>query len=52
VPACRSKTFELYEQGALRAVVDEHTFPSLERTVDAVDFMLSGQALGKVVVSI
>ena len=42
--------FQRLEQGTIRAVVDDRDFHGLESTADAVDYMLTGQAVGKVVV--
>jgi NADPH:quinone reductase-like Zn-dependent oxidoreductase len=52
IQRCRSRTFELFDQGRLRALVDEVSFSGLESIVDATDHMLSGRAIGKVVVEL
>jgi hypothetical protein len=52
IQACKAKTFNMYQNGELVAVVDERNFHGLESVVDAIDYMLSGDALGKVVVSL
>jgi prostaglandin reductase 3 len=52
IQACKAKAFAMYRSGELMAVVDERRFSGLESVVGAVDYMLSGKALGKVVVSL
>lgn len=47
---CKKKTLDLYQAGKLRAVVDSNVFCGIESVPDAIDYMLSGVALGKVVV--
>ena len=47
----KRRLFSRFEEGSIRAVVDDRKFEGLESTADAVDYMLTGQALGKVVVS-
>ena len=41
---------EMLEQRCVRAVVDKREFLGVESVVEAVEYMLSGVALGKVVV--
>lgn len=48
--AYRQRLFDLYEEGQLQAWVDERQFHGVEEVADAIEYMLSGQALGKVVV--
>ena len=48
--AYRQRLFDLYEQGQLHAWVDERQFHGVEQVSDAIEYMLSGQAVGKVVV--
>lgn len=47
----KERLFELYYSGKLQAWVDPAKFHGVESVTDAMDFMLSGQALGKVVIS-
>lgn len=47
----RQQLFDLHEQGKLQAWVDERRFHGVGQVSDAVEYMLSGQAIGKVVVS-
>ena len=49
--AFRQRLFDLYDKGELQAWVDEQHFHGVEQVSDAIEYMLSGQALGKVVVS-
>ena len=49
--AYRQRLFDLYEKGQLQAWVDERQFHGVEQVSDAVEYMLSGQAVGKVVVN-
>jgi NADPH:quinone reductase-like Zn-dependent oxidoreductase len=49
---CRRKCFDLMQTGEIRSLVDEKQFHSLESILDAQEYMLSGQAIGKVVVSL
>ena len=46
----RQEVQERVEDGRLRAVVDRREFVGVDSVPDAVDYMLSGAALGKVVV--
>lgn len=50
--ACKAKAWQMYHDGQVKALVDEQRFVGLERIPDAVDHMLSGQAIGKVVVAL
>ena len=44
---------DLHASGQLAALVDEkRTFAGLESVADAIEYMLSGEAVGKVVVRI
>ena len=52
IPKCRTKCFDLVHAGEIRSLVDAKEFRSLESVLDAQDYMLSGQAIGKVVVSL
>ena len=51
---CKRQLFELYEEGRLEVWVDGSStqFRGLEQVADAVDYMLTGRALGKVVVAL
>ncbi len=51
IPAFRRELFDLYEDGQLKAWVDSRRFHGLEQVSDAIEYMLTGQAIGKVVVS-
>ena len=48
----KQRLFQRFDEGTVKAVVDQTTFDGLEGVADAVDFMLTGQALGKVVVKL
>ena len=51
--AAKRQLWDDFEAGHIRAVVDtKRAFVGVESTVEAVDYMLSGQALGKVVVDV
>ena len=51
VRRCRRRVFELYEAGALQAWTDVgHGFRGVGQIADAVDYMLQGGHVGKVVV--
>ncbi|KAK9867130.1 hypothetical protein WJX84_009160, partial [Apatococcus fuscideae] len=47
----KQRLFDLYYSGKLEAWVDPAKFHGVGAVTDAMDFMLSGQALGKVVIS-
>ena len=47
----KERLFDLYYSGKLEAWVDPAEFHGVDSVSDAMDFMLSGQALGKVVIS-
>lgn len=50
--AAKRQLWDDFEAGRIQAVVDtQRAFNGLESTVEAIDYMLSGKALGKVVVS-
>ena len=51
IPKYRQELFDLHKQGKLEAWVDEKPFVGVESVADAIEYMLTGQALGKVVVS-
>lgn len=49
--AAKDNLFKRYYSGQIRALVDHsQSFYGVEQVCDAIDFMLSGKALGKVVV--
>lgn len=53
VAGCKQRVLDLHASGRLVALVDEsRTFKGLESVADAVDYMLSGVAVGKVVVQV
>ncbi|WP_439533980.1 zinc-binding dehydrogenase [Polymorphobacter sp.] len=49
-PAARARLFALYAEGAITVHLDRVTFTGLEGIYGAVDRLLSGQSMGKVVV--
>ena len=50
---CKQRVLDLHASGQLAALVDEkRTFAGLESVADAIEYMLSGEAVGKVVVRI
>jgi NADPH-dependent curcumin reductase CurA len=51
-PAARATLFELYARGQIRVVFDAQAFGGLPRVYDAVERLLSGQSMGKVVVNL
>mmetsp|Transcript_65584 Transcript_65584/g.147993 ORF Transcript_65584/g.147993 Transcript_65584/m.147993 type:complete len:369 (-) Transcript_65584:143-1249(-) len=53
VVGCKQRVLDLHASGALRALIDsKRTFQGLESVPDAIEYMLSGEAVGKVVVRI
>lgn len=51
IARCRQQMFDWFIEGRLQAWVDEsRTFDGLESVADAVEHMLSGGTVGKVVV--
>ena len=50
IPRYRQELFDLHAQGKLQAWVDEREFVGVESVVDAIEYMLTGEAIGKVVV--
>jgi NADPH-dependent curcumin reductase CurA len=53
VRECRARLFNLYREGKLLAWIDRsHTFVGVDAIPDAMDYMLSGASLGKVVARI
>jgi len=51
-PAARDTLFDLYRSGQLRVVFDEQVFGGLPQVYDAVEHLLSGRSMGKVVVNL
>jgi NADPH-dependent curcumin reductase CurA len=51
-PAARVVLFDLYRSGALKVTFDETPFNGVTAVYDAVEHLLSGQSMGKVVVNI
>ena len=50
---CKDRVLGLYAQGELESLVDDsREFTGLGSISDAVDFMLTGKAIGKVVVKL
>jgi NADPH-dependent curcumin reductase CurA len=51
-PPARETVFDLYESGKLKVVFDEVRFTGLEGIFDAVERLLSGRSMGKVIVDL
>ena len=51
-PPARAKVFALYDAGKLKMVFDERKFIGLEGVYDAVEHLVSGQSMGKVIVDL
>ncbi len=51
-PPAREKLFGLYEQGAITVTFDATRFVGLEGIFDAVEHLLSGRSMGKVIVDL
>ncbi len=51
-PAARDILFDLYRTGQLRVVFDDHAFNGLPHVYDAVEHLLSGRSMGKVIVNL
>jgi NADPH-dependent curcumin reductase CurA len=51
-PAARATLFDLYQRGQIRVVFDARDFGGLPRVYDAVEHLLSGRSMGKVVVNL
>ncbi len=51
-PAARAKLFALHDAGQLRVTFDDVPFTGLEQVPDAIERLLSGQSMGKVVVAL
>jgi NADPH-dependent curcumin reductase CurA len=50
---CKRRVFKLHQQGKLQAWTDvSHGFKGVEQIPDAVDYMLKGDHIGKVVVPV
>lgn len=50
--AAKQRLFDRFYNGTIKALVDKKTFAGVEAVPDAVDYMLTGQAIGKVVVDL
>ncbi len=51
-PEARARLFEMYAAGDLKVCLDENRFAGLEGIYDAVEHLLSGASMGKVVAEI
>jgi NADPH-dependent curcumin reductase CurA len=51
-PSARAELFDLYQTDQLKVVFDDAAFEGLAQVYDAVDRLLSGQSMGKVVVNL
>ncbi|HEX7855466.1 MAG TPA: zinc-binding dehydrogenase [Sphingobium sp.] len=51
-PDARNKVFGLYESGQLKVTFDDRKFTGLDGIYDAVERLLSGQSMGKVIVDL
>ena len=51
-PAAREALFDLYRQGQLKVAFDDQVFEGLPQVYDAVEHLLSGQSMGKVIVNL
>jgi NADPH-dependent curcumin reductase CurA len=51
-PAARETLFGLYREGCLKVTFDEQAFEGLAHVYDAVEHLLSGQSMGKVIVNL
>ena len=51
-PDARTRLLARYQRGELRPLVDRQQFAGLESVADAVDYLLAGRNLGKVVVDL
>ncbi len=51
-PAARETLFGLYREGRLKVTFDEQAFEGLAHVYDAVEHLLSGQSMGKVIVNL
>jgi NADPH-dependent curcumin reductase CurA len=51
-PAARETLFDLYRRGLLKVTFDEQAFEGLPHVYDAVEHLLSGQSMGKVIVNL
>jgi hypothetical protein len=50
---CKRRVFQLHQQGKLQAWVDEsHGYRGVQQVPDAIDYMLRGGHIGKVVIPI
>jgi NADPH-dependent curcumin reductase CurA len=51
-PAAREHLLQLYSSGAIRPLVDSRTFKGLDSVADAVEYLLAGDNVGKLVVDL
>ena len=51
-PDARVKLFDLYRTGRIKVTFDENKFIGLPQVYDAVEHLLSGQSMGKVIVDL
>jgi NADPH-dependent curcumin reductase CurA len=51
-PEARAKVFDLYTSSRLKITFDERRFVGLEGVYDAVEHLISGQSMGKVIVDL
>ena len=51
-PAARAALFDLYRSGQLKVTFDETAFNGLSEVYDAVEHLLSGASMGKVIVNL
>jgi NADPH-dependent curcumin reductase CurA len=51
-PAARETLFTLYKEARLRVIFDDHAFDGLPDVYDAVEHLLSGLSMGKVIVNL
>jgi NADPH-dependent curcumin reductase CurA len=51
-PSARAHLFALHQAGRIRVVFDDQTFSGLPQVYDAVEHLLSGQSMGKVIVDL
>ena len=51
-PAARRKLLKLFAAGEIRPLVDERVFEGLESVADAVEYLLAGDNVGKLVVDL
>ena len=52
VQGAKQRLFDRYHNGTIKALIDKKAFHGVEAVPDAVEYMLTGQAIGKVVVDL